>query len=97
MQKVRAIQRSPVEVEPVWASFQRVRHKRTGQVSFRGAEVSCPNILSIACTKLSGFVRILPDFVLARKLLFEKFGGGAGGAAAPLSPMGRIRLCPKMS
>ena len=30
-------------------------HKRTGPVSFRGAEVSCPNILSIDCPKIKWF------------------------------------------
>ena len=30
-------------------------HRRTGPVSFRGAEVSCPNILSIACPKIKWF------------------------------------------
>ena len=30
-------------------------HRRTGPLSFRGAEVSCPNILSIACLKIKWF------------------------------------------
>ena len=31
------------------------RHRRTGPVSFRGAEVSFPNIFSIACPKIKWF------------------------------------------
>ena len=30
-------------------------HRRTGPVSFKGAEVSCPNIFSIACPKIKWF------------------------------------------
>ena len=42
-------------------------HRRTGPVSFRGAEVSCPNILSIACPK-SGFARIISETCLCPKM-----------------------------
>ena len=34
------------------------RHGCTGPISIRRAEVSCPNIFSIACRKTSGFARI---------------------------------------
>ena len=47
-------------------------HRRTGPVSFRGAEVSCPNILSIACPKIKWFCPNITRFffLLARIWLF---------------------------
>ena len=39
-------------------------YRRTGRVSFEGAEVSCPNIFFsiVHARKSSGFARILPNF-----------------------------------
>ena len=37
------------------ALHMRDDHRRTGPVSFRGAEVSCPNIFSITCPKIKWF------------------------------------------
>ena len=63
-------------------------HKRTGQVSFRGAEVSCPNIFfPLLARKSSGFAQILPDFLPEYCYLKN-----SRGAAAPFSPMGRTPM-----
>ena len=66
-------------------------HRRTGRVFVRGggggggwAEVSCPNIFSIACPKIK-----LPEynlFFLPHGHLKNAKGGGGGEAAAPLAP-----------
>ena len=49
-------------------------HRRTGPFSFRGAEVSCPNIFYIACPKIKWFCPNMTwFFFLTRKWLFEKF------------------------
>ena len=63
-------------------------HRGTGPVSFRGAEVSCPNIFSIACPKIKWFCPNITWF-FARIWLFEKFQGGGGGC----SPPAFVRLC----
>ena len=47
-------------------------HKRTGLVLLSGAEVSYPNIFSIACTKMKWFCPNI-TWSFARKWLFEKF------------------------
>ena len=59
-------------------------HRRTGPVSFRGAEVSCPNIFSIACPKIQWFCPNITWF-FARIWLFSKFQGG-GGLQPPSPP-----------
>ena len=64
-------------------------YRRIYGTSFvRGAdEVSCPNILSIACPKIKWFCPNI-TWLFARKWLFEKFGGGGGlRAAPPRTPM----------
>ena len=38
-------------------------HRRPGPVSFRGTEISCPNIFSITCLKIKWFCRILHAFL----------------------------------
>ena len=45
------------------ASDNVCKHRRTGPVSFRGAEVSCPNILSIACPKIKWFCPNITHFL----------------------------------
>ena len=65
-------------------------HRRTGRVSFRGAEVSCPNIFSIVCTKIEWFCPNITRFFCPRMAIWKILGGG--GAAAPLSPMGRTAM-----
>ena len=61
------------------------KHRRTGPVSL-GAEVSCPNILSIAYPKISGFARILRDLLPENGYLKNSGGGGAGAAPHPPPP-----------
>ena len=53
-------------------------HRRTGPVSFSWelAGVSCPNIFSSPCPKLSGFARILLDFFLPENCNFKNSIGG---------------------
>ena len=69
-----------------------VGHKRTGRVSFRGAEVSCPNIFfHDSCTKIKWFCPNITWF-FARNGYLKNSRGGGGGAAAPLSPMGRTPM-----
>ena len=68
-------------------------HRRTGPVWFRGAEVSCPNIFSIACPKIKWFCPNITWF-LARIWLFEKFQGGSSRPPPPpasyaYAPFGR--------
>ena len=53
-------------------------HRRTGPVWFSGAEVSCPNIFSLACLKIKWF--------FARIWLFANSRGGGGGVAATSPP-----------
>ena len=71
-----------LETISVWDEFRSGGLKSLARICFS----------SIACMKSSGFARILPDFFV-RKWLFEKILGGGGGAAAPLSPMGRMPTC----
>ena len=64
-------------------SRRRRNHRRTGSFLFRGAEVSCPNIFSIACQKIKWFCLNITGFIFfARKWLFEKFQGGPPAAAS---------------
>ena len=67
-----------------WA-YQATMHRRTGRVSFRGAEVSCPNIVTIACTKIKWFSRILPVFC-PKMAIWQILGGGGGGRGQPHGP-----------
>ena len=63
--------------------------RRTGPVSFRGAEVSCPNILSIACPKIKCFCRNIHDFLPEYGYLKNstgEAGGGGGGSCSPPPP-----------
>ena len=70
-------------------------HRRTGPVLFRGAEVSCPNMLSIACPKIKWFCpNITWFFFFCPNMAIWKILGGGGGAAAPQSPRPHlVRLC----
>ena len=62
-------------------------HRRMEPVSFyRGAEDSCPNILSIACPKIKGFCPHITWFILAWKWLFEKFQGSCSPCPPPPPP-----------
>ena len=56
--------------------------RRTWPVSFRGAEVSCPNILSIACPKIKWFCPNITWFFNPNMAIWKILGG----AAAPPSP-----------
>ena len=71
-------------------------HRRTGPVSFRGAEVSCPYIFSIACPKIQWFARILPEF-LPEYGYFQNSRGGGGlqppSPPPPPPPPRLVRLC----
>ena len=69
----------------VGGQTRQCHHRRTGPVSFRGAEVSCPNIFSIACPKIQWFCPNITWF-FARIWLFSKFQGGAT-APPPRTPM----------
>ena len=60
-------------------------HRRTGPVSFRGAEVSCPNIFSIACPKIQWFCPNI-TWYFARIWLFSKFQGGLPPSPPPPPP-----------
>ena len=68
-------------------------HRHTGPVSFRGAEVSCPNILSIACPKIKWFCpNITWFFFFCPKMAIWKILGGGGGGAAATPPPRLVRL-----
>ena len=72
-------------------------HRCMGRVSFGGggAEVSCPNIFSIACTKIKWFCPNITWFFFARKLLFENSRGAAAPPPPPpppVSPMARTPM-----
>ena len=55
-------------------------HRRTGPVSFRGAEVSCPNNFLIACPKIKWFSPNITDFLPENGYLKISMGGGGGGS-----------------
>ena len=55
---------------------------------FRGAEVSCPNIFSIACTKIKWICPNITWFFGLKMAIWKN----SRGAAAPLSPMGRMPM-----
>ena len=70
-----------------FSSLMTKKHKRTGRVSFRGAEVSCPNIFfPLLARKSSGFARILPDCSPENSYLKNSRGGGA--VRSPPEPHG---------
>ena len=48
-------------------------HKRTGRVSFRGAESLARIFVPLLVRKSSGVARMLPNFPPPRKWLFVKF------------------------
>ena len=50
-------------------------HRRTGPVSFRGAEVSCPNIFSIACPKIKWFCSNITWFFCPNMAIWKIIGG----------------------
>ena len=66
-----------------------------GPVSFRGAEVSWPNIFSIACPKIEWFCPNITCFS-PRKLIFEKFREGGLQPPPPPPPPGLVRLCKRV-
>ena len=61
-----------------------------GPVMFRGAEVSCPNIFSIACRKMCFFQVFLPEyymfFCLKMAIYINSRGRGGGGMQPPSPP-----------
>ena len=59
-------------------------YRCTGPVSFRGAEVCCPNIFSIACPNIKWFCPNITGF-FARKWLLEKILGGLQPPPPPAS------------
>ena len=58
-------------------------HRRMGPVSFRGAEVNCPNIFSIACPKIKWFCPNITCFLPENGHLKIQGGGGGRGLAPP--------------
>ena len=67
-----------------------MNHGRTGPISFRGAEVSCPNIFPIACPKFRQVV--LPEYYMISFL--PEYGclkKNLGGCIPP--PPRLVRLC----
>ena len=62
-------------------------HKCTGQVLFRGAEVSCPKFFPLLARKLSGFARILPGFWPKISYFKDRGGGGAAPLLKGRTPM----------
>ena len=60
------------------------RHRRMGPVLFRGAEVSCPNIFSIACPKIKWFC---PNITWENGYLKNS------RSPQPPPPRGLVRLC----
>ena len=58
-------------------------HRRTGPVSFRGAEVSCPHILSIACPKINWFCPNITWFFFLPENGYLKISRGLQPPAPP--------------
>ena len=69
-----------------WARLCIRSHGRTGPVSFRGAEVNCPNIFSIACPNIKWFCPNITWFFCPKMAIWKILGGGGGPQPPPPPP-----------